>query len=75
VLSIDAAKTLLVDGDAVIRAADEAAIAIVGRDPEAKASPASAAARPLWRGPAQARTLLPASEGGKDPKAPKEPPK
>jgi UDP-2,3-diacylglucosamine hydrolase len=31
VLSVDAGKTLLVDGDAVIRAADAAAIAIVGR--------------------------------------------
>ncbi len=31
VLSIDAVKTLLVDGDAVIRAANEAGIALVGR--------------------------------------------
>jgi DUF1009 family protein len=31
VLSIDAGKTLLVDGDAVLRAADHAAIAVVGR--------------------------------------------
>lgn len=31
VLSVDAGKTLLVDGDAIIRAADAASIAIVGR--------------------------------------------
>ena len=31
VLSVDAGKTLMVDGDAVVRAADEAGIAIVGR--------------------------------------------
>jgi DUF1009 family protein len=30
-LSVDAGKTLMIDGDAVIRAADEAGIAIVGR--------------------------------------------
>lgn len=30
-LSIDAGKTLMIDGDAIIRAADEAGIAIVGR--------------------------------------------
>ena len=30
-LSVDAAKTLMLDGDAIIRAADEAGIAIVGR--------------------------------------------
>src|SRR5262245_30724222 len=32
-LSIDAGKTLMVDGDAIIRAADEAGICIVGRAP------------------------------------------
>ena len=31
VLSVDAGKTLLVDGDAILRAADEAGIAVVGR--------------------------------------------
>jgi UDP-2,3-diacylglucosamine hydrolase len=31
-LSVDAGKTLMIDGDAVIRAADEAKIAIVGRE-------------------------------------------
>jgi DUF1009 family protein len=31
VLSVDAAKTLMIDGDAIIRAADEAGVAIVGR--------------------------------------------
>ena len=31
VLSVDARKTLMIDGDAIIRAADEAGIAIVGR--------------------------------------------
>ena len=31
VLSVDAGKTLMIDGDAIIRAADEAGIAIVGR--------------------------------------------
>jgi DUF1009 family protein len=31
VLSIDAGKTLMIDGEAVIRAADEAGICIVGR--------------------------------------------
>ena len=31
VLSIDAGKTLVLDGDAMIRAADAAAIAVVGR--------------------------------------------
>jgi DUF1009 family protein len=30
-LSVDAAKTLLIDGNAVIASADEAGIAIVGR--------------------------------------------
>jgi len=30
-LSIDAGKTLMIDGDAVIRAADDAGICIVGR--------------------------------------------
>ena len=30
-LSIDAGKTLMLDGDAVIRAADEAGIVVVGR--------------------------------------------
>jgi DUF1009 family protein len=38
VLSIDAGKTLLVDGEAVIGAADAAAIAIVGRTPGSKVS-------------------------------------
>jgi DUF1009 family protein len=33
VLSVDAGKTLMIDGDAIIRAADEAGIAIVGREP------------------------------------------
>jgi UDP-2,3-diacylglucosamine hydrolase len=33
VLSIDAGKTLMIDGDAIIRAADEAGICIVGRAP------------------------------------------
>jgi DUF1009 family protein len=33
VLSVDAGKTLMIDGDAVIRAANEAGIAIVGRSP------------------------------------------
>jgi DUF1009 family protein len=32
-LSVDAGKTLMIDGEAVIRAADDANIAIVGRDP------------------------------------------
>ena len=32
-LSVDAGRTLMVDGDAIIRAADEAGIAIVGRPP------------------------------------------
>jgi DUF1009 family protein len=32
VLSVDAGKALLVDGEAIIRAADAAGIAIVGRD-------------------------------------------
>ena len=30
--SVDAGKTLMVDGDAVVRAADEAGICIVGRE-------------------------------------------
>ena len=30
-LSVDAGKTLMIDGDAVVQAADEAGIAIVGR--------------------------------------------
>jgi UDP-2,3-diacylglucosamine hydrolase len=30
-LSVDAGKTLMIDGDAIIRAADDAGIAIVGR--------------------------------------------
>jgi len=34
VLSVDAGKTLLVDGDAIVRAADEAGIVIVGRSLE-----------------------------------------
>jgi hypothetical protein len=32
-LSVDAGKTLMIDGDAIIRAADEAGVAIVGRPP------------------------------------------
>jgi UDP-2,3-diacylglucosamine hydrolase len=32
-LSVDAGKTLMIDGNAIIRAADEAGIAIVGRSP------------------------------------------
>jgi DUF1009 family protein len=31
VLSVDAGKTLMIDGDAIVRSADEAAIAVVGR--------------------------------------------
>jgi DUF1009 family protein len=30
-LSVDAGKTLMIDGDAIVRVADEAGIAIVGR--------------------------------------------
>jgi DUF1009 family protein len=30
-LSVDAGKTLMIDGDAIIRAADDAGICIVGR--------------------------------------------
>jgi DUF1009 family protein len=30
-LSVDAGRTLMIDGDAIIRAADEAGVAIVGR--------------------------------------------
>jgi hypothetical protein len=33
VLSVDAGKTLMIDGDAIVRAADDAGIAIVGRAP------------------------------------------
>jgi len=32
-LSVDAGKTLMIDGEAVVKAADEAGIAIVGRAP------------------------------------------
>jgi DUF1009 family protein len=32
VLSVDAGKTLMIDGDAIVAAADAAAIAIVGRE-------------------------------------------
>jgi hypothetical protein len=32
-LSVDAARTLMIDGDAIIKAADEAGICIVGRPP------------------------------------------
>jgi DUF1009 family protein len=35
-LSVDAGKTLMIDGEAIIRAADEADICIVGRDPATK---------------------------------------
>ena len=31
VLSVDAGKTLMIDGEAIIRAANEAGIAVVGR--------------------------------------------
>ena len=34
VLSVDAGKTLMIDGDAIVKAADEAGICIVGRVPE-----------------------------------------
>jgi UDP-2,3-diacylglucosamine hydrolase len=34
VLSVDAAKTLMIDGDAIVRAADAAKISIVGRSPD-----------------------------------------
>ncbi len=37
VLSVDAGKTLMIDGEAIIRAADEAGICIVGRESAAKA--------------------------------------
>jgi hypothetical protein len=30
-LSVDAGKTLMIDGDAIVRAADEAGITLVGR--------------------------------------------
>jgi len=36
VLSVDAGKTLMIDGDAVVQAADAAGIAIVGRQPLAR---------------------------------------
>jgi len=36
VLSVDAGKTLMIDGDAVVQAADAAGIAIVGRQPHAR---------------------------------------
>jgi hypothetical protein len=38
VLSIDAGKTLMLDGDGMIRAADAAGIAIVGRNPTSVSS-------------------------------------
>ena len=38
-LSVDAGKTLMIDGDAIIRAADAAGIAIVGRTTRASNSP------------------------------------
>jgi len=31
ILSVDAGKTLMIDGDAIVKAADEAGICIVGR--------------------------------------------
>jgi DUF1009 family protein len=31
ILSVDAGKTLMIDGDAIVRAADEAGICVVGR--------------------------------------------
>jgi DUF1009 family protein len=34
ILSVDAGKTLMIDGEAIIKAADEAGIAIVGRSPQ-----------------------------------------
>ena len=36
VLSVDAGKTLMIDGEAIIKAADEAGIAIVGRSRSAR---------------------------------------
>ena len=30
-LSVDAGRTLMIDGDAIVRAADEAGIAVIGR--------------------------------------------
>jgi DUF1009 family protein len=36
-LSVDAGKTLMIDGDAIIRAADDAGICIVGRGTATKA--------------------------------------
>lgn len=36
VLSVDAGKTLMIDGDAIIKAADDAGIAIVGRSTKAR---------------------------------------
>jgi hypothetical protein len=38
VLSVDAGKTLMIDGDATIRAADEAGVAVIGRAPAAMPS-------------------------------------
>jgi DUF1009 family protein len=33
VLSVDAGRTLMIDGDAIVEAADDAGICIVGRPP------------------------------------------
>jgi len=38
-LSVDAGKTLMIDGDAIVRAADEAGICIVGRGPTSTERP------------------------------------
>jgi DUF1009 family protein len=38
-LSVDAGRTLMIDGDAIVKAADEAGICIVGRDRSSTSSP------------------------------------
>jgi hypothetical protein len=46
VLSVDAGKTLMIDGDAIIRAADAAGIAIVGRPAASNQQPATSNQQP-----------------------------
>ena len=46
-LSVDAGKTLMIDGDAIIRAADEAGISIVGRPRHAWLNSTTASSRRL----------------------------
>ena len=63
-LSVDAGKTLMLDGDAIIRAADEAGIAIVGRAAEPAIVPANITSYWMRRMSFASRSSASAISGG-----------